>query len=149
MLSVGSCCELTSSLEGIFGLLLCGFGGLLLLLFGYIVGLLILCFYGGWLILKRFRCLTRVQVTEDIKPCYRWRISNQSSCGSFFEVREHRVPFFLTLHVHLIVEWILEDMSRKLVPQVFSKVTLLFYDVVHGFVCGYGMRDILEFWKGR
>ena len=99
--------------------------------------------------MKRFRCLTRIQVTEDIKPCYKWRVSNQSSCGSFFEVREHRVPSFLTLHMHLIIEEVLEVVPRKFLPQIFSKITLLFYDIIHGVVSGYNMRDILDFWKRR
>ena len=88
-------------------------------------------------------------MTEDIKPCYRWRVGNQSSCGSFYEVREHRVPSFLTLHMHLIIEDALEVVARKFLPQIFSKITLLFYDVIHGVVSGYSMRDILDFWKRR
>lgn len=88
-------------------------------------------------------------MTEDIKPCYRWRVCNQASCGSFFKVCEHRVPSFLTLHMHLIIEEALEVVGRKFMSQIFSKITLLFYDVIHGVVSGYNMRDILDFWKGR
>lgn len=88
-------------------------------------------------------------MTDDIKPCYRWRMSNQSVCGSFFEVCEHRVPSFLTLHVHLIIEDALEVVAGKFLPQIFSKITLLFYDVIHGLICAYDMRDILDFWKRR
>jgi len=88
-------------------------------------------------------------MTENIKPCYGWRVCNQSSCGSFFKMREHRVPSFLTLHMHLIIEESLEVVARKFLPQIFSKITLLLYDVVHGVVSGYSMRDILDFWKRR
>ena len=96
----------------------------------------------------RFRCLTRIQITEDIKPCYRWRVCNQSSCDSFFEVCEHRVPSFLTLHMHLIIEDILSFIGMKFLPKILSKITLLFYHVVYGIVCGYNMKEILDFWKG-
>ena len=98
---------------------------------------------------RKIKCLTRIEITEDIKPCYRWRVSNQSICGYELEVAEHRVPFFLTLHMHLVIEEILHTLAMKLEPQPFSKITLLFYDVIHGLVSGYNMKEISSFWRQR
>jgi hypothetical protein len=95
---------------------------------------------------RKIRCLTRTPITEDTKPCHRWRFSNQTKCGSDFEVREHRVPSFLTLHAHLIIEETLENVTNKLLPQPFSKITLLFYHIFHGFIAGYRMKEIYIFW---
>jgi hypothetical protein len=96
---------------------------------------------------RRLRCLTRIEVTDDVKPAFRWRQSNQYVCDFLFEPREHRVPLFLSLHAHLIIEQTLECLALKLLPQLFSRVTLLFYDVVHGFVCAYSMKQIVAFWR--
>jgi hypothetical protein len=97
---------------------------------------------------RRLCCLTRIVVTDDVKPAFRWRNSNQSVCDYTFAPCEHRVPFFLSLHAHLIIEESLESLMLRFLPQVFARVTLLFYHVVHGFVCGYSMREILRFWHG-
>jgi len=51
--------------------------------------------------------------------------------------------------MHLIIEKVLEVVAMKFLPQIFSKITLLFYDIIHGVVSCYNMRDILDFWKGR
>ena len=102
----------------------------------------------GWF-LKRFRCLTRIVVTDDVKPCYRWRLSNQYICDYYLEVREHRVPFFLTLHAHLIIEETLGVIGTKFLTQLFSKVILLFYDIVYGLVSGHSMKEIGGFWRQR
>lgn len=96
---------------------------------------------------RKVRCLTKIAVTDDIKPCYRWRNSNQYICDSYFDMEEHRVPFFLTLHAHLIIEETLEGIAIKFLPQLFSKITSLFYDIIHGFVSDYNMKEILDFWK--
>lgn len=89
-------------------------------------------------------------MTDDVGSMFRWRNSNQHVCGFCgFEPREHRVPFFLSLHGHLIIEQSLEYLALELVPQLFSNGFLLFYDVLHGFVCGYSMGEILVFWKTR
>lgn len=98
---------------------------------------------------KKMRCLTRSPVTDDVKPCYRWRNYDQTEIGFTFYVYEHRVLFFLTLHAHLIIEETLENLTRILLPQLFSKITLLFYDVIHGLICAYNMKDILDFWRTR
>lgn len=99
--------------------------------------------------MKRFRCLTRIPTTDDNKPCYRWRVSNQYICGYDLEVAEHRVPFFLTLHAHLIIEETLEGIAMKFQPQLFSKIIDLFYDIIHGLVSGYSMKEISSFWRQR
>jgi len=98
---------------------------------------------------RKVRCVTRVVVTDDIKPCYRWKVSNQSICDYCLEVREHRVPFFLTLHAHLIIEETLGVIGSKFLPQLFSKVILLFYDIVYGIVSGYSVKEISIFWRER
>jgi len=98
---------------------------------------------------EKVRCLTRVVVTDDIRPCYRWRVSNQSICDYYLEVREQRVPFFLTLHAHLIIEETLGVIGSKFLPQLFSKVTLLFYHIIYGIVSGHSMKEISSFWRQR
>ena len=98
---------------------------------------------------RKVSCLTRIPTTDDIKPCYRWRIVNQIICDYDFEVREHRVPFFLTFHAHLVIEEILEVVLMKFLPELFSDVTLLFYDIVYGLVSGHSMKEISNFWRSR
>jgi hypothetical protein len=88
-------------------------------------------------------------MTEDGKPYYSWRVFDQSPCGLFSEMREHRVPFFLTLHAHLIIEETLGVIGGKFLPQLFSKVILLFYDIVYGIVSGYSVKEISSFWRER
>jgi len=33
--------------------------------------------------------------------------------------------------------------------QFAFKKLLFVYDVLHGIICGYGMKEILEWWKNR
>jgi hypothetical protein len=47
----------------------------------------------------------------------------------------------------LRIEEALESLALRFLPQLFSKVTLLFYHVFHGFVCAYSMREIVVFWR--
>ena len=98
---------------------------------------------------RKIRCLTRVETTDDIKSCYRWRNSNVHICSYDLEVAEHRVPFFLTLHTHLIIEETLHNLALKFIPQLFSKTTFLFYDIIHGLVSSYSMKEISDFWRQR
>jgi hypothetical protein len=98
---------------------------------------------------EKVRCLTRVETTDDTKPCYRWRAHNQFICDYSLEVREHRVPSFLTLHAHLIIEEILTVIAMKFQPQLFSKITDLFYDIIRGLVSGHNMKEISSFWRQR
>jgi len=96
---------------------------------------------------RKVRCLTQVLVTEDSKLAFRWRAFNASTCDFYFEVRQHRVPFFLSLQAHLRIEETLESLARTFLPHLLSRVTLLFYHVIHGLVCAYSMPEIIVFWK--
>jgi hypothetical protein len=64
-------------------------------------------------------------------------------------IMKHRVPWFLSLHAHLRMEKTLEDFAHLIFPQFAFKPLLLTYDIIHGLICGFGLREILEFWKSR
>lgn len=89
--------------------------------------------------------------TDNNEPCYRWRYCEEYVCGSTpeFYPYKHQVPFFLTLHAHIVIETTLESVARKFIPKLFSKIINLFYDVVHGFVSSHNMKEILNWWKER
>ena len=61
---------------------------------------------------------------------------------------KHRVPWFLSLHEHVIIEQLLEDLVAAVARFPYKKL-LFFYDVVHGLICACDMKDILDFWKRR
>ena len=96
---------------------------------------------------RRLACISKIDVTDDVEPAYRWRNSNQNLIGYDYGVCEHRVPFFLSLHAHLVVEEKLEYLGLKFMPKLLCNVWLLFYTVTHGFVCGFSMRESILFWK--
>lgn len=95
------------------------------------------------------KCLTRIPTTDHIEPYPRWRAFDDSIVEWNLEVAEHRVPFFLTLHAHLIIEATLENIANKFLPKLFSRITSLFYDIIHGFVSGYNMKEISNFYRQR
>jgi len=65
-------------------------------------------------------------------------------------VQVHRLPFFLSLHAHLVLEEKIEDLWN-IFGGAFRepKIILLIYDIIHGVICAYNMKQILEFWKNR
>jgi hypothetical protein len=104
--------------------------------------------------LKRFdfkiaQCLSKNVVIEDrlewIYPFQEWVAVPIKYDVSFCE---HRVPWFLSLHAHVVIEEVLEDLVRVVVRFPYKKL-LFFYDIIHGLICAYGMKDILDFWKQR
>lgn len=95
------------------------------------------------------RCLSRCDVVEDrLEWIYPW--GEWVGVPIKFDVGlcEHRVSWFLSLHGHIIVERMLEDLIRVVVRFPYKRL-FLFYDVVHGLICAYSMIDILDFWKRR
>lgn len=100
---------------------------------------------------KIVQCLSRNDVVEDklkwIYSCKEWvGIPTKFDVG----LCEHRVPSFLSLHAHLRMEENLEDLASKTIfPQFAFKKLLLVYDIIHGLICGYGMKEILVFWRNR
>lgn len=47
------------------------------------------------------------------------------------------------------IEETLEDLAHLIFPQFAFKTLLLPYDIIHGVICGYDVREILDFWRGR
>jgi hypothetical protein len=101
---------------------------------------------------KIVQCLSRgiVDAEKDVW-IYAWKEWVGLSINSDIEkgVQPHRVPWFLSLHAHLRSEEALEDLSNVIFPQFAFKKLLFVYDVLHGIICGYGMKEMLEWWKNR
>lgn len=98
---------------------------------------------------KIVRCLSRKGVVEYklkwIYTCKEWLgVPVKFDVGLI----KHRVPFFLSLHAHIKIEEVLERLI-SVVVRFQCKNLLFFYDLIHGLICAYGMRDILYFWKQR
>jgi hypothetical protein len=94
------------------------------------------------------RCLSRCDVEDRLEWIYPWKEWVGIPIKYDIGLCEHRVPWFLSLHGHVVVEEVFEDLIRIIVRFPYKKL-LFFYDVIPGFVCGYGMRDILDFWEHR
>lgn len=98
---------------------------------------------------KIVQCLSRNVVVEDklkwIYACKEWvGVPTKFDVG----LCEHRIPWFLSLHAHVKIEEVLEDLIRVVVRFPYKKL-LFFYDIIHGLICAYDMKDILDFWKRR
>jgi hypothetical protein len=102
---------------------------------------------------KTFKCLQRDFISDTDKWVYTWK----EFVGGFsilhpqymFCFWEHRVPFFLSPHAHIIIERTLENLTRALFQQFPCRKTLLVYDILHGIICAYNAIEILHFWNGR
>jgi hypothetical protein len=96
------------------------------------------------------RCKSRSEVTSDDKLM--WVYTQKEFIGTvseyYVDVFEHRVPFWSSLHMHLTFERMLEYWVRVISPFV-CRGSLLPYDLVYGFVCGFGMKEIVSFWRSR
>ena len=68
--------------------------------------------------------------------------------GKTLSKHRHRFPWFLSLHAHLRLEECVEDFY-PFYPRFLFRYLLLPYDILHGFVCGYSMREILSWWRSR
>ena len=102
--------------------------------------------------MKRFKvvqCLSRCDVIEDRLE---WIFPFKEWCGVPIRydvgLCKHRVPWFLSLHAHVIIEEVFEDLISVIVRFQYRKL-LFFYDVVHGLVCAFDMKDIIDFWRRR
>jgi len=97
---------------------------------------------------KIVQCFSRNTVVEDkLKWIYAWKkwvgIPTKFDVG----VCRHRVPFFLSLHAHVKIEETIADLGGIVFPQFTCKILRLPYDILHGLICGYNMKEILDFWK--
>lgn len=57
----------------------------------------------------------------------------------------HRVPWFLSLALHIL----LESVQVSLAIRLKFLYSLFAFHFFHGIICGYGMKEILEWWKNR
>jgi len=97
------------------------------------------------------QCLSRDVIEGEDRWVYAWKEwVNVSRFGKSVSKYQHRVPSFLTLHAHLRIEETIEDLWNKTIfPQFAFRPLMLVYDLLHGIVCAYGMREILRWWKCR
>jgi hypothetical protein len=102
---------------------------------------------------KIVQCLSRdiVDAEKDIWV-YAWKewIGLSKNSDTKKSVHPHRVPWFVSLHAHLRIEEALEDLlNMTIFPQFAFKKLLFVYDVLHGVICAYNMKEILEWYKKR
>lgn len=69
--------------------------------------------------------------------------------GEPSEVEDHRVACFMPLHLHLILEQFVEELGNRFLLPFSCKKLWLLYDIVHGIISSYGIKDILKFWRPR
>jgi hypothetical protein len=62
---------------------------------------------------------------------------------------QHRVLWFLSLKAHITIERALGELSDILLLRFPYKKLLFFYDVIHGLISAYNVKEILEWWKNR
>jgi hypothetical protein len=100
---------------------------------------------------KIVECLSRDIVDGGDAWAYAWKEwVGVGIHGKTLSKHEHRFPWFLSLHAHLRLEECLEDLSDKSIyPKFLFKPLQLPYDIIHGFICGYSMREILSWWRSR
>jgi hypothetical protein len=102
--------------------------------------------------LKRrvIRCESRSEVTSDDRLMWVYTQKEFIPWISeyYFDVFEHRVPFWSSLHMHLTFEKMLGHWVQAICPFT-CRGLLLPFDLVYGFVCGFGMKEIVSFWRNR
>lgn len=99
---------------------------------------------------KIIHCLSRDIVDGKDQWVYAWKEwVGVAKFGKSISKHQHRIPWFLSLHAHLRIEETLEDFYHLIFPQFAFKPLLLIYDIIHGLICGFDIREILEFWKSR
>jgi hypothetical protein len=100
--------------------------------------------------MKTVQCLSRNIVDGKDQWVYAWKDwATVSRWGKNVSKHQHRISWFLSLHAHLRIEETVEDLAHLVFPQFAFKPLLLPYDIVHGIICGYSMRGILNFWTTR
>jgi hypothetical protein len=98
-------------------------------------------------------CVSRIPVVDKQEWVFGYGYIYRSSFSDK-EQQKHRVPSWATLQLHLTLEEITEDIYSLLFGR-FSphfnciKLLLLPYDIIHGVICAYSMRSILNFWRAR
>jgi hypothetical protein len=100
---------------------------------------------------RLFQRKSRVELQTDdrLQWAFTWKEYMPTVSEYSYEERIHRVPFFLSLHAHLRIEEFLGDISERFLLPFVCKPLLLPYHIVHSLVCGYGMKEILLFWKSQ
>ena len=100
---------------------------------------------------KIVQCLSRDIIDGKDQWIYAWKEwVNVAKSGKSQSKHQHRIPWFLSLHAHLRMEETLEDLVNKMIfPQFAFKTLLLPYDIIHGIICGYNMREMLDYWRSR
>jgi len=100
---------------------------------------------------KIVKCLTQVQTEEReiwVYTAKTWNTAN-TKFGEPSQVEEHRVAWGMSPHLHLILEQLVEEVGNRFLLPFSCKKLMLLYDIVHGIISSYGMKDILEFWRPR
>jgi hypothetical protein len=103
--------------------------------------------------MKTIRCFTRFPSIDRDRWIYPWKeftaVASYFSSEYFCTIAKHRVPYFLSLHAHLSIEHALESLWNVFFAQFPFKNLMLVYDILHGLICSFNMREILEWWRGR
>jgi hypothetical protein len=103
--------------------------------------------------MKTVKCLTKFPSIDRDRWVYPWKefsaVASYSSSEYFYTIAKHRVPAFLSLQAHLSIEHVVEAFWNLFFAQFPFKSLLLIYDVLHGIVCSFNMREILEWWNSR
>jgi hypothetical protein len=93
-------------------------------------------------------CFSKDNVVEDrLKWIYAWKQWVGVPIKFDIGVCKHRVPFFLSLHAHVKIEETLRALGNVVFPQFTCKILRFPYDFIYGFICGYSMKEILDFWN--
>jgi hypothetical protein len=100
---------------------------------------------------KIVQCLSRTVIDAEDGWTYAWKeyVGDAVIVKYGLALMKHRIPHFLSLHAHLRIEETLEDLAHLIFPQFAFKTLLLPYDIIHGIICGYNMREMLDYWRSR
>jgi hypothetical protein len=103
--------------------------------------------------MKTVECVSRFPNTNRDRWIYPWKeftaVASYFSSDYSYTFAKHRVPAFLSLHSHLSIEHVIEALWNVVFAQFPFKRLLFVYDVLHGIICSYNMREILEWWNSR
>jgi len=103
--------------------------------------------------MKTLKCVTSFPIIDRDRWVYPWKefsaVASYFSSDYFYTIAKHRVPAFLSLQAHLATEHALETLWNLLFVQFPFKRLLFVYDVLHGIICSYNMREMLNWWNAR
>lgn len=98
--------------------------------------------------MKTVKCLSRFPIIDRDRWVYPWKefsaVASYFSSDYFYTIAKHRVPAFLSLHSHLSIEHVIEALWNLVFAQFPFKTLLLVYDVLHGIICSFSMKEILD-----